>query len=122
MIPTYTDASCRGCPSEALSSFSFLWVSLHTSGLLSVNFKVILNWLITELHNKKNYMYLDEGPRLSLCTQVPCLAVKKLNRSIITESYIFCKCIIPIIRKEYTFLLLTTTLMKNGKKRSYFCE
>ena len=42
-----------------------------------------------------------KGPRSSLCTQVPCLAVKKWNRSIITESNIFHKCIIPIIRKEY---------------------
>ena len=62
-----------------------------------------------------------EGPRSSLCTQVPCLAVKKWNRSIITESNIFYKCIIPIIRKEYAWLLLTTTLGKNGKKRSFFC-
>ena len=62
-----------------------------------------------------------EGPRSSLCTQVPCLAMKKCNRSIITESNIFCKCIIPIIRKEYALLLLTTTLMKNGKKKSHFC-
>ena len=30
-----------------------------------------------------------KGPRSSLCTQVPYLAVKKWNRSIITESYIF---------------------------------
>ena len=44
------------------------------------------------------------GPRSSLCTKVPYLAVKKWNRSIITESNIFCKCIIPIIRKEYTLL------------------
>ena len=58
----------------------------------------------------------SKGPRLSLCTQVPCLAVKKWNRSIITESNIFYKCIIPIIRKEYAWLLLTTTLVKNGKK------
>ena len=43
----------------------------------------------------------SKGPRSSLCTQVPCLAVKKWNRSIITESNIFYKCIIPIIRKEY---------------------
>ena len=65
--------------------------------------------------------FKSKGPRSSLCTQVPCLAVKKWNQSIITESNIFCKCIIPIIRKEYALLLLTTTLMKNGKKRSYFC-
>ena len=62
-----------------------------------------------------------KGPRSSLCTQVPCLAVKKWNRSIITESNIFYKCIIPIIKKEYAWLLLTTTLVKNGKKRSFFC-
>ena len=41
----------------------------------------------------------DKGPRSSLCTQVPYLAVQKWNRSIINESNIFCKCIIPIIRK-----------------------
>ena len=45
-----------------------------------------------------------KGPRSFLCTQVPCLAVKKWNRSIITESNIFCKYIIPIIRKEYALL------------------
>ena len=62
-----------------------------------------------------------KGPRPYLCTQVPCLAVIKWNRSIITESNIFCKSIIPIIRKEYALLLLTTTLTKIGRKRSYFC-
>ena len=62
-----------------------------------------------------------KGPRSYLCTQVPYSAVKNWNRSIITESNIFCKCIIPFIRKEYALLLLTTTLMKNGKKMSYFC-
>ena len=46
---------------------------------------------------------------------------KKWNCSIITESNIFCKSIITIIRKEYALLLLTTTLLKNGKKMSYFC-
>ena len=69
----------------------------------------------------QNCQQQEKGPRSSLCTQVPCLEVKKWNRSIITESNIFCKCIIPIIRKEYALLLLTTALMKNGKKRSYFC-
>ena len=61
-----------------------------------------------------------EEPLSYLCIQVPCIAGKKLNRSILTESIIFCKCIIPI-RKEYALLLLTTTLMKSVKKRSYFC-
>ena len=67
------------------------------------------------------YKYCEKRPRSSLCTQVPCLAVKKWTRSIIIERNIFCKCIIPIIRKEYALLLLTTILMKNGEKRSYFC-
>ena len=66
-------------------------------------------------------MVLPKGPRSFLCTQVPFVVVKKWNRSIITESNIFCKCILAIIRKEYALLLLTTTLMKNGKKGSYFC-
>ena len=31
------------------------------------------------------YRNFFKGPRSTLCTQVPCLAVKKWNRSIITE-------------------------------------
>ena len=34
------------------------------------------------------------------------------SENILTESNIFCKYIIPIIRKVYAMLLLTTTLMK----------
>ena len=46
--------------------------------------------------------------------------MKKWNRSFTTESNIFCKCIIPIIRKEYALLLLTTALMKNGEEKVIF--
>ena len=38
--------------------------------------------------------------RSDLCSQVPYLAVKKSNRSILTESNIFCKYIIPIISEK----------------------
>ena len=44
---------------------------------------------------RSKWFRCGKGPRSSLCTQVPYLAVKKWNRSIITESNIFCKCIIP---------------------------
>ena len=47
------------------------------------------NWITSsgaEIGNKDLWL---KGPRSSLCTQVPCLAVKKWNRNIITESNIF---------------------------------
>ena len=88
-----------------------------------MHYKVIVG--VLSMHNtlvsfdtRKN---LQKGPRFYLCTQVPFVAVNKWNRSILTESNIFCKYIISIIRKEYALLLLPTTLMKNGNKRSYFC-
>ena len=45
-----------------------------------------------------------KGPQFYLCTQVSYVAVKKWNRSILTEINTFCKYIIPIIRKiGFTF-------------------
>ena len=43
----------------------------------------------SEYFKRPLYKTAGKGPRSSLCTQVPCLAVKKWNRSIITESNIF---------------------------------
>ena len=61
-----------------------------------------------------------KGPRPYLCTQVPCLAVIKWNRSIITESNIFCKSIIPIIRKEYAFTFVDDYFDENWEEKVIF--
>ena len=69
-----------------------------------------------------HFIMRRKGPRFYLCTLGLYLTEKKWNRSALTESYIFfCKYIIPIIRKEYALFLNSTTLMKNGNKKSCFC-
>ena len=70
--------------------------------------------------SKSNYN-ISKGPRSYLCTQVPCLAVKKWKRSILTESNIFCKSIIPIIRNEYALFFWWLVWWKMGRKCHILC-
>ena len=93
---------------------------IQTTSTIRRNFNQLRNINTARWESRNITTQLGKGPWSYLCTQVHCLAVKKWNRSILTESNIFCKCITLIIRREYALLLLTTTLMKNGKKESYF--
>ena len=65
--------------------FSTLYTTIPYQKLKSRLAAIIRNSFI---HKNGHRRY--KGPRSSLCTKVPCLAVKKWNRSIITESNIFC--------------------------------
>ena len=64
--------------------FSTLYTTIPHQKLKSRLATIIRNSFIHENGNRRY-----KGPRSSLGTQVPCLAVKKWNRSIITESNIF---------------------------------
>ena len=48
-------------------------------------------------------MFVYKGPRSSLCTQVPCLEVKKWNRSILTESNIFVNALYQLSEKNMPY-------------------
>ena len=66
----------------SLNSFYYLVIMLlrdYIHKLENLSLSVVKNALEEKL----------KGPRSYLCTQVPCIAVKKWNRSIITECNIF---------------------------------
>ena len=79
------------------------------SKLLEVSFLICLRQRFVPPIKDLSFIYVLKYPQV---------AVKKWNRSILSESNFFCKYIISIIRKVYALILLTISSKKNGNKSS----
>ena len=93
---------------------------IQTTSTIRRNFNQLRNINTARWESRNITTQLRKGPRSYLCTQVHCLAVKKWNRSILTESNIFVNASHELSEKNTPYFCWRLLWWKWGRKSHIF--